>query len=350
MAMSLTWDDVLVWRCRQQLLHRPAEAADPLVVVEALAGVQAQVTSYAEQAVAVRQAEPDPARVRDAIAQRRLVKTWAARGTLHLLEPAQAAAQLALIGAARTWETASWQKTFVTLAQLERIAAAAYEALDNRVLTRDQLTEAIVGHSGDETLREHLGSGWGAVLKPLAWQGLLVYGPSDDERRVTFTRPDTYVPGWRGLPEPAEAARVAIPAYLRAFGPAPAAAFDQWLLRGASKKAALRQWFADLLADGVIAEVDVEGERLYARTADLESLGAVEDFDEVRLLPAFDQFVLGPGTADTRVVPKEHRAQVSRAAGWISPVVAHRGRVVGVWDGDDVTIWSGDERIRAKIT
>lgn len=60
----MTWDDVLLWRCRRQLLHRPAEAADPVVVVRALAGVQAQVASCAEQAVAARQAVADRCRRR----------------------------------------------------------------------------------------------------------------------------------------------------------------------------------------------------------------------------------------------------------------------------------------------
>jgi hypothetical protein len=338
-TLAVTWDDVLMWRCRRQWLHRPAEAADPVAVVAALAGVQAQVASCAEQAVAARQPRPDPASVRAAVRQRRLVRTWAARGTLHLLEARQAPAHLALVGAARTWEKPSWHKTFVTAAQLEKIAAAAYEALDGRVLTRQELTAAVVEHAGDASLEGHLSSGWGAVLKPLAWQGVLVYGPDSDERRVTFTRPDTFVPGWGGLPDPAAAARVVVPAYLGAYGPASPATFDQWLCRGVSKKAMLRGWFAELLEDGVLAEVDVEGERLYARAADLESLAAVRAFEEVRLLPAFDQFVLGPGTADARVVPPQRRAEVSRAAGWVSPVVAYRGRVAGVWDSDRVTLF-----------
>ncbi|UWP78545.1 winged helix DNA-binding domain-containing protein [Dactylosporangium fulvum] len=332
--LSLSWPHVLSWRCRRQLLHRPTP--DPLAVVRALAGVQAQVTSAAEQAVAVRQPVPDPASVRAAVAAKRLVKTWSARGTLHLLDVAEAPAHLALLAAARTWEKPSWQKTFVTAGQLEQISAAAWEALDGTVLSRDELTTAIVEHAGDPGLEEHLRSGWGTVLKPLAWQGLLVYGPPDGGS-VTFTRPDTFLPGWAGLPSAEDAARVVIPAYLGAFGPASPATFDQWLIRGLSKKAMLKGWFKALLADGVVTEVEVEGERLYARTADLDSLAAADpaDFGEVRLLPAFDQFVLGPGTADTRVVPPGRRPEISRTAGWISPVVAHRGRVAGTWDRTD---------------
>jgi len=65
----------------------------------------------------------------------------------------------------------------------------------------------------------------------------------------------------------------------------------------------------------------------------------------VLLLPAFDQYVLGPGTADVSVLPAAHRPVVSRAAGWSSPVVLRGGRVAGVWDavdsGPELTLFPG---------
>jgi hypothetical protein len=54
----------------------------------------------------------------------------------------------------------------------------------------------------------------------------------------------------------------------------------------------------------------------------------------VRLLPGFDQYVLGPGTGDGHVVPTPRRAAVSRQAGWISPVVVAGGIVRGTWELD----------------
>jgi hypothetical protein len=65
----------------------------------------------------------------------------------------------------------------------------------------------------------------------------------------------------------------------------------------------------------------------------------------VRLLPGFDQWVLGPGTGDALVVPSGRRAAVSRQSGWISPVVVSGGVVSGTWelDGDRVRIgWFGE--------
>jgi hypothetical protein len=109
---------------------------------------------------------------------------------------------------------------------------------------------------------------------------------------------ERWLPGWGGLPEPEEAARVVIPAYLGAFGPASMETFDQWLVRGASRKTALRAWFAGLAGDGTLAEVRVDGMPAYARAADVDEIAAAEPVDGARLLPAFDQYVLGPGTRD----------------------------------------------------
>jgi len=51
----------------------------------------------------------------------------------------------------------------------------------------------------------------------------------------------------------------------------------------------------------------------------------------VRFLGALGQYVLGPGTADGRIIPPGRSAYVSRAAGWIAPVVVG-ARIVGTWE------------------
>jgi len=332
--MRLRWDQVLGWRMRRHLLGRSHDGG-PVQVARRLGGIQAQVTSAAELAVAVRQPTSRPGVVEQALDDRTLVRTWAMRGTLHLLAADEAAAYLSLLAAAKTWQKGAWQRTFATAEQLAAITEATCAALDGRVLTRDDLVAEVLERTGDETLSEPLRSGWGAVLKPLAWQGHLCNGPTRDGR-VTFTRPDTWLAGWRGLPEPDAAARTVVRAYLGAHGPASMAAFDQWLTRGASKRAALRSWFGEL-GDELVT-VDVEGQDLLARAVDVDDLAAATPSRDVRLLPGFDQYVLAPGTGDPQVVPPSRRQNVSKAAGWISPVVVAGGRVVGTWQLDGATV------------
>lgn len=332
MTASLTWDQVRAWRLTRQHLD-PVDGGSAVRIATRLCGIQAQVPASAALAVVVRQQRPDPSATSRALAARSLVRTWAMRGTLHLLPADRAADPLSLLASARTWEKGSWQRTFATVAQVETMAAAVSEALaDGSALTREKLVDRVLAVTGDEPMAEHLRSGWGAVLKPLAWQGLLFQGASSDNR-VTFVRPDRWLPDWRGLPDPDEAAGRVIEAYLGAFGPATPASFDAWLLRGATSRPRLRGWFESL--GDRLSKVEVEGESLWARTADLPSLTAATASPTVRLLPGFDQFVLGPGTADPQVVPPEHRSQVSRAAGWIAPVVVVSGRVAGTWSDED---------------
>ncbi|MFF4606065.1 winged helix DNA-binding domain-containing protein [Streptomyces sp. NPDC001339] len=330
--MKVTHAQVLSWRLRRQSLA-PRTTASAVALVARLAGVQAQVPSAAELAVAVRQQSPraDADAVRQALEDRSLIRTWAMRGTLHLLPAEDTASFLALLGAARTWEKPSWQRAFgVSPQQMAALGEAVDDILSGRVLTRQELTAEVVARAGLEGLGEQLSSGWSAVLKPLAWTGRLCQGPPRGQN-VTFTSPRSWVPGWQGIPDPEQAAPAVISAYLAAHGPATPAAFDAWLLRGATRKAVLRGWF-EALGDR-LTEVEVDGAGgAFVRTEDAEELARTEPSEEVRLLPGFDQYVLAPGTADGRLVAAGRRTAVSRSGGWISPVVVHQGRVAGVWE------------------
>ena len=59
---------------------------------------------------------------------------------------------------------------------------------------------------------------------------------------------------------------------------------------------------------------------------------AAEPSRVVRLLPGFDPYVIGALRQLDRLVPApEHQAAVSRASGWISPVLLDGGRIAGTW-------------------
>jgi hypothetical protein len=320
---------------RRQLLD-PLGDPDAVEVVQRLCGVQAQVPAAADLAVRVRQQTSSPKGVQRDLEERRLVRVWAMRGTLHLLTPQDAGAYLSLVAAARTWEKSSWQKTFgVTPDQMAALVDAIGQALDGQVLGREELVAAVSELLGNVDLETHLRSGWGAVLKPVAWQGGLCHAVSEGNR-VRFARPDQWLANWSGVPTPEQAAEIVIPAYLRTYGPASLERFDAWLTRGASKKAALRRWFAAL--EERFVEVEVEGQVGFLLAEDVDDLAATSPTATVRLLPGFDQYVLVPGTAAQEIIAPTHRAEVSRAAGWISPVVVAGGRVVGTWEADDTTV------------
>jgi hypothetical protein len=242
----------------------------------------------------------------------------------------------------RSWERPSWARYFgVTLKQftkqVETLRRVVREALEGRLLTREELIAAVIAHRGLRHFGEELRSGWGTLLKPLAWQGDLCFGPSRGGR-VTFMRPEDASSRWAGVPDPEEAAPLVIVAYLGTYGPATSDNLRNWLARGRIGTRQLRTWFSAL--GDRLAVVEVDGERAYVLAEDLDELASARPTTAVRLLPGFDQYVLGPGTEDGHVIPAARRAAVSRQAGWIAPIVVAGGSVKGTWGlyGDRVRI------------
>ncbi|HET7517197.1 MAG TPA: crosslink repair DNA glycosylase YcaQ family protein, partial [Actinomycetes bacterium] len=93
-AAKLGWGQVAAWRAARHRLEERAPATAMLEVVAGIAGLHAQVMSSAELTLWARVEGPAPAAVRRALwEERSLVKTWAMRGTLHLL-PAAALGRL----------------------------------------------------------------------------------------------------------------------------------------------------------------------------------------------------------------------------------------------------------------
>ena len=110
-AVKVTWQQALALRMQRHLLD-PIGTVPVARVVRRLCGVQAQVASSAELAVRVRRQASRPGEVARALSQGRLIKTWAMRGTLHLLTPEEAGFFLALMASGRSWERPSWQRYF----------------------------------------------------------------------------------------------------------------------------------------------------------------------------------------------------------------------------------------------
>jgi Winged helix DNA-binding domain len=334
MAVEVGWDQVMAFRMRRHMLD-PVGRVSPSRIVQNLCGVQSQVASSAELAIRIRRQASRPGEVARALSQGRLIRTWAMRGALHLLTPDEAGVFLSLIAEGRSWERQSWQTYFgATPAVIDRLREVVRDALGDGALTREEIAAAVTARRGLEHIGEGLRSSWGMLLKPLAWQGDLCQGPARDGR-VTFMRPELASSRWAGLPDPEDAAPIAISAYLRAYGPATADAVTRWLGFGRRR---IKSGFK-ALGDRLV-EIDVDGHRAFLLKEDVRELGSMEPSSAVRLLPGFDQYVLGPGTGDDRVVPPARRAAVSRQAGWISAVVVAGGVVRGTWttDGEHVLL------------
>jgi hypothetical protein len=314
---------------RQSLAPRTSESVAE--IVRRCAGIQAQVYSAAVLAVAQRRKTPKPGEVDAALwEQRSIVKTWAMRGTLHLVAADELANVVATMRTLNPWSRPSWERAFrVTSAEVEKVRDAIGEVLEGRVLTREELTAEVVERVRSKAVAEGLRSGWGMLLKPAAYAGLLIQGPPRG-RNVTYTRPDTWLAAW-SEPDATDGGAALVRSYLRAHGPARAADVAAWWARQSPGK--VRRWF-EALQDELV-EVDVEGRRSLLLSTDVDSLARQKPSAEVRLLPGFDQFVLAAARDIEALVPAEHRTEVFRTAGWVTPTVVLGGRVVGTWSLED---------------
>jgi hypothetical protein len=84
---------------------------------------------------------------------RTLVKTWAMRGTLHLLPAAEYPVWQAALSTYRHYLKDSWLRYFrLTRDQLEQLMSAVAQALDDRQLTREELAAEVVAQTGSAEL------------------------------------------------------------------------------------------------------------------------------------------------------------------------------------------------------
>jgi hypothetical protein len=316
----VTLDEILRWRIGRQFLGR-TRGTGVLAVARRVSGLHAQVAASAHAAARLRL--PDSPDLDAALyADRTLVRTWAARGTLHLLPAADLPRWVAAMSTRGRETKGSWLRYHgVTAEQMRDIVAAVPDVLGGTPMTREELADALIAGTGHDDLRGPLNQGFGAILKPLAFRGLLCSGPSRG-RNVTFVAPRAWFGDWDPVPVDAAIDELAL-AYLGAYGPADAAEFARWfdLAPALAKKSFAR--LADRLTP--VGEYGLMPAGL---------AGDGERDDTVHLLPAFDPYVVA-STRQLDRISSGPKAAVSRPQGWISPTLVVNGRIEGVWEHVD---------------
>jgi hypothetical protein len=266
-------------------------------VARAVCGLQAQDAEAGVLSVGARAAALTAEDVRGA----GLVRTWAWRGTLHLLAPDDVPWALALAGGRVAYPAARWRQLGLDDEVYARARAvlAGLEAPVMRPELRERLAQAGVDASGQRL--PHL-------VGRAAREGLVCLGLDDAITPLGVE------------PMPREQALAQLAArYLGAYGPAEMADLRAWSgLPAADVRAA---WAAR--EEGGLTPDPTGGAGPGGSRAAGASAGPV-----VRLLPAFDTYLLG---YRERAVAPEHARRVWPGGGWIRPVVLVDGRAAGTW-------------------
>jgi hypothetical protein len=321
-----TDDHIRRLRTAAQHLHRPRRRS-VVDLVRHLTGIQAQVLSAAGLALRARTEGLTAEHVdRARLVDRSIVLTWAMRGTLHLIAA----------------EDYGWLQPLV----IKGGVANAHRRLKEEGVPADQPAKAVgliarmLGQEGPlvrseiaERLRRQGIRTEGQAIAHLVWlaaaQGVICYGPDRDGERCFVLVRD-----WLGKQEAmqpeAALAELAV-RYLTAHAPASPADMAFW--SGLRLTDVKRAWTE--IQDRLVTTETDRGPRWALRSHE----GTAPPPGLVRLLPAFDEYLLGWKERDV-VVPAQHLTQVNRGGGWIHPVVLFDGRVVATWrkEGDGLEI------------
>jgi hypothetical protein len=330
---------------RRHLLE-PIGSESAAGVVRRLGAVLAMDESLAELAVRARRTQSRSGELAEALAEGRIIKTFAFRGATHYLSAEDGGAYLALRAASRMWELPSWQEYYdLKPTDWPAFREAVRELLADGPLTLDELGAAVTARQRFRHLRPVFDDGAGTLIKPLTWQGDMCFGTPRDGRH-TFQRLEDN-PHWAGIPELDDAGRHAVAAYFRTYGPATFDHVYYWLGDGLSAgRKRLQGWLGEL--KDRLMPVDIEGKIAYALRDDVDELVATSPSRAVRLLPGHDQWVIGAGTKDEHVVPPARRTPVTRKAN----IVLAGGVVSGTWrtTDDEVVVDWFDEAGRVPRT
>jgi Winged helix DNA-binding domain len=288
------------------------------------------VLSAAELSIGRRVAGATRADVQRALwEQRTLVKTFGPRGTVHLLPTAELPMWTGALSALPSSVPQHPEGVRFTPGQADEVVAAIGDALTDAELTVDELTDAIAERAGPWAVERTMDAfqdkwpRWPQLTSTAAHRGVLCFGP-DRARKVTYTNPHRWLPGFR--PEEGGAAlRTLVTRYLYAYGPATPAHFARWL--GIPPRAAAGL-FGRLA--GELECVDLEGERGWTVAGDTEV--PAEPYRGIRLLPYFDAYVVA-GQPRERLYPGAAAARALTPAGQAGnyPVLLVDGVVGGVW-------------------
>jgi hypothetical protein len=200
------------------------------------------------------------------------------------------------------------------------------QALRGKILTRGELAAAVARLGATPRMVERLLGSWSASLRHASLAGCLCFAPSEGQD-VRFTHPATWL---RKPPAPIDGDRafdVFTKRYLGSYGPATAIDLGpRWW--GINQGHAKRR----LAAIGDAAtEVTIEGGRYWMLKEDVAELTATKPVEVVRLLPAFDQWVVCASRRVPALVDPKDRPRIYRRQGWVSPVLLVNGRMAGVW-------------------
>ena len=326
---SLTADQLRAARGHALLLGRPRDwPGNPGRAVAGIAahlgGLQAQAAPPARLAVRPRAAGLTAADVDRASADRDVTRTWAMRGTLHLVATADV-----------RWMTGLFGPVFAHRDRRRRLQLGLGDELCQRALTalasilaasppltRAELISelAVAGIEIDPRTQQppHL-------LGYAAAQGLICRGPDRPGDEPTYALLDDWAPDAPALSRDDALAELAR-RYLGGYGPAGRPDFGTW--SGLPAADTRRAW--ELIAAETVPVTAAGAELAALAGAPLAGAPLAGTLLAPRLLGHFDPLLMGYQDR-ALILDPVHARSIQAGGGFIQPTVLAGGRVAGTW-------------------
>jgi hypothetical protein len=319
-------------------LWKPAKAGDLVEVVSRICGLNAQSArspyiSLWNRLQGFSREQLDKALYND----RRLIKTWLMRGTVHMVPSDEFIAyQVAL----RSHLTTYWEG-FITRfgdSSLKRLSARLFDSLLSEISrgprTKKELLPEVehLLKPYSERQRKIILS---CALRQMSYLGFICHAEPTGTwyhfRDNRFTIVLDWLPGGILAKISEEEARSRLLLnYLRGYGPATAQDFAYW---SGLRMSQVRQVFGSV--EGLIHSVEIDGCRgtYWLRNDDGDAFERSRSRRKipVRFLPEFDPLIMGHKDK-LRIMDEPYKAKVFLRLADVAPVIMFNGRAAGTWN------------------
>lgn len=314
-------NDIAHQRLHNQLIsHQPFNNTND--VVQWMVAMQAQDYLACQWAIGLRTSKSmavNEKTIEQTIADRKIIRTWPMRGTLHFVSA----------------NDVRWMLRLLTPRVIQGSAGRYRQLeLDDKVFSKSQnvLESALVG--GKQLTRQELytvletagistsGQRGVHILGHLAQNAVICFGAKRDKQH-TFTLLDEYIPNSKTMNLEESLAELSR-RYLLSRGPATEYDFSAW---AGMKITDARKGFEMVKTD--FDHFVLEGKTYFYQDAKDRSFEK-DDLEKMYLLPAFDEILCGYKDRSATIDSDKIKTTILKN-GIISPIIVHRGKAVGTW-------------------
>jgi len=306
-------------RSAAQLLHRPASTLDPAQLAREIGGAQAQDVYAGPLTFRSRSPRLTAADVTHARTEERsLLRTWVMRMTIHMIATEDAGWMLPLFEPRiEKWARRRLVQLGMPAGKQEKALRAISRSLEAEgPLTRSEAAERVreAGVKLVPETRMHIA---GLAVS----SGLACLGPDRGKTTCLVLREDWLgkAPRFDRETALAELAR----RYLNAFGPATERDFAKWSGLGLGELRTGLKLIAAELVEGRLGDEAAFSLKGAGRRAPRRPT--------LRMLGAFDTYMLGYANRDFALPTEHERTFKAGGGGWLRPVIARDGVVIGGW-------------------